>query len=598
MRRPPFHPALAALALTAGLVSLVALAPAPARGQAEPWRPGDARPGRPADSIADTTVLLRVDADALTVQDFITRYYGSYPENRPHTDEAGRRAFLGTLENAMVLRRAALDRNRPFDFGERAIMREHTDRVLSNVLYQRAIMDSAQVTEPELREMFSMLKTEIRLREITFRQLAPAQRLYDQLRAKKITWEEAYRQHHQLEKKADLGDLGWVKRTVGEPTMVERIFRLQKGEYAEPWQDINGVHLVQCTETREGTPPPFEVIRARLTEIVRTPRVLDRTEQVAAVLRERIGMTYDTTNIVWAAQKFEDNAGISSSGGAPTLALGQRLPSFDIADSGRVLARHRDGRLTMFQFVEAYRAIPALARPAVNTPDRFRAQVDAVALEPYRPQLARERGYDKDPMAAEWIEKRRDELLVERLYQDSVESRIRVTEADARRYYDSNRAQYITYPAVTYAIWITKTREDADAMMARLAKGERLDAIVREDSLSAASRDDRRGSVRVMRQNEEGTDYYVELFGGELKPGDARVLGPDRENKFLVLQSLDFDPGRQLSFEESYRMVDEAARHRQAEELLQGFLERLKSRMKIVARPELLMSFEMKDPTL
>lgn len=566
-----------------------------AGSRAETWRPRTETPAPAAGQIPDSTVLIRVGGDALRVRDFVSRYYNSYPEGRPGTDSLGRLAFLGTLENSMLLRRAALDRNRPLDFGERAIMREHTDRVLSNTLYRRAILDSVQVTESELREMYSMLKTEIRIREITFKQLAPAQRVYDQLRAKSLTWEQAYQRFHQLEKKPDLGDLGWVKRTTGEPTMVERLFRLQAGELAAPWQDINGVHLVQCTETRAASPPPFDVIRARLNEIVRSPRVADRVERISAVLRERIGMTYDTTNIIWAAQRFEDNMSISSSGGAPVLQLSGRLPSFAIADSGRVLARHRDGRLTMFQFIEMYRTLPAIARPAVNTPDRFRAQVDAIALEPYRSAMARERGYDRDPMAVEQIEKRREELLVERLYQDSVEARISVTEADARRYYENNKALYITYPAITYAMWLAKTRGEADSMMTAVHGGLRLDTVIRADSIAKRPA---RGSVRLMRQNEEGTDFYPELFGGTLKPGEATLVGPDRDGQYAVVQMLEFDPGRQLTLEQAYRLVDEAARHEQAERLLTAFLDRLRKRYRVESHPEWITAFPMTDPSL
>lgn len=602
MRHPLKHPALAAAALVTTLVLGASpafaqgAAPRPGAGTpAERWRPKAADRNRPANAIPDTTVLLRVGPDAVNVTDFVKRYFNAYPESRPTTDSAGRVQFLRNVEGALLLRRAAHDRNRPLDFGERAIMREHTDRVLSNVLYQRSITDSTRVEEPELREMYSMLKTEIRLREVTFRNLAEAERVYDQLRTKKLTWEQAYARHHQLEKKVDLGDLGWVKRTVGEPTMVERIFRLQKGEMAPPWRDINGVHLVQCTDTRPGSPPPFDVIKARLAEIVRTPRVLDRTEAIARVLRERIGMVYDTTNIIWAAQKFEDNMNMTGTGGAPVVSLGQRLPSFAIADSGRVLARHKDGRLTMFQFIEAYRAIPPVARPAVNTPDRFRAQVDAIALEPYRTQLARERGYDKDPLAIEWIEKRRDELMVERLYADSVEAFVSASEEDVKRFYEANLPQYITYPAVTYAMWIGRDKDDADAMLVKVKGGLRLDEVIRADS--AAGRE-QRGSVRLMRQNEEGTDFYNELFGGALKPGDGTLVGPDRDGKYVVLQMLDFDSGRQLSLAEAYRLVDDAVRTHKAEQLLAAFLDRLRRRIPVMSRPELVMRFAMVDPTI
>ena len=61
---------------------------------------------------------------------------------------------------------------------------------------------------------------------------------------------------------------------------------------------------------------------------------------------------------------------------------------------------------------------------------------------------------------------------------------------------------------------------------------------------------------------------------------------------------LEFDPGRQLSLEEAYRMVDDRVRQEQSERMLEQFIARLRRGMKIESRPELVMRFVMADPTL
>lgn len=564
-------------------------------GKAAPgWKPAPEPEHKLANEIPDTTLLLQVGTEKVTVREYIRRFYSSYPEQRPDTDSLGRLQFMQTLENGMVLARVARDRNRPLDFAERASMREHTDRVLSNVLYKRSVLDSVVVTDADLRELHSMLSTEIRLREMAFRNRALAEQVRDLLVAKKMTWESAYKQYNQLASKSADGDAGWVKRTTGDPIMAEQVFRLQKGEISNPWQDSNGVHLVQCTDTRVVTPPPFGVVAPRLREMMRAPRMGDRTETISRLLRDRIEMVYDTANVVWTANQFQETMKISSTGGAPVISLGAQMPRFDLADTSKVLARFKGGRFTLAQFVEAYRSVNPVARPAVNTPDRLRQQIDAVVLEPQRALLAAERGYAKDPLAVEWIEKRREELMVDRLFQDSVQNYVSVSESDARRFYEQHRAQYITYPKVRYAVMAFSTQGAADSVVAQLKAGARLDQFVRADSIA---RRPRRGSIREMRANEEGQTFHTQLFQ-DLKPGELLLNGPDEKGDYLVLQSLDFDPGHQLSFEEAYSMVDSALQNQRADELLDAFLARQRKKIPILRRDDLLQRFTLRDPSL
>ena len=78
-------------------------------------------------------------------------YFASYAPVRPKPDSLGRVEFLTSMVNKEVLALTALSVNRPFGFEDRATMREHTERVLSNALYQRFVLDSVVVTDDEVR---------------------------------------------------------------------------------------------------------------------------------------------------------------------------------------------------------------------------------------------------------------------------------------------------------------------------------------------------------------------------------------------------------------------------------------------------------------
>jgi hypothetical protein len=66
----------------------------------------------------------------------------------------------------------------------------------------------------------------------------------------------------------------------------------------------------------------------------------------------------------------------------------------------------------------------------------------------------------------------------------------------------------------------------------------------------------------------------------------------------MVLQLLEFDPGRQLPFEQVENLVEESLQNIKAEEMLNALLARLRKRYRITSRPELVMRIDLVDPTL
>ena len=88
-----------------------------------------------------------------------------------------------------------------------------------------------------------------------------------------------------------------------------------------------------------------------------------------------------------------------------------------------------------------------------------------IALEHYRAELAVARGLDKDPLAVWLIEHKREGILVEHLYQDSIRSKVRTTEAQERKYYQGNVTKFFTYPTVSFAGFNRPSEESADSLV-------------------------------------------------------------------------------------------------------------------------------------
>jgi parvulin-like peptidyl-prolyl isomerase len=543
--------------------------------------------------LPDTALLARVDDRLIRVRDYVENYFNSYAEDRPASDAAGRREFLNTMINKEVLGMTALAANRPLTFEDRAVMREYSQRVLSNALYQRAVVDSSPVSEDEIRNVYAQYSYQQHMRHILLRDRATAERVRADLLAKRVSWSDAVRKHSIAADREQDGDMGWAKRIQLDPVLAEQVYALEPGEISTVVSDGDGYHIMQSIERRSTSPPAFEAVRGAVRDQIRGYKMAQRAGALQTMLGDEIGMTTDSTNIAWASSRFPAANSMRQQGPETQIEINADTPEFAPEDTSRVLARHRFGQFSLGRFLEAYLATSPLVRPNVNDFESMRGLVVSMVLEPNMAELAVRRGLDRDPMAVRMIEGRREQMLVEHMYQDSILSKVWVRPAERRKYYAEHRTSFVTLPKVTYVPFWNATRGGADSLAARLRAGEQAQDILRADS----ARGEARGSIRELVQTEHGAPFYRILFE-ELRPGQVRVEGPVRDSGFIALQLLTFDVGRQLRFEEVAANIDESLQNIHAEEMLKALLARHKREHAIVAHPELLDRVRLVDPTL
>ncbi len=595
---------LCSLALTAALYAIPLLGQEPPGGGAGTPATGTASGAKlpsviygtipdTGQFLPDTTALAWMNDRVIRLRDFVETFYSSYAEFRPRPDSAGRVEFLNTMINKEVLAYVCRQAKRGEDFEDRMVMAEHVQRVLSNVLFQRAVLDSVrEASEEEILRIYAQLGYELRLQMIVMRDRAQAERVRRDLVERRIAWRDAANRYSTLP--ADSfpdGALGWQRRAAVDPTIATEVFDLKSGEMSQVLPDWGGYAIYRVVERRTIPPMSYPPMRSMIRDGLRRLQITERSGRIMAALRAKAGMVHDSANIVWAASHFAPAVSVTG-GPRPTVDIDARLPQFESGDTSRVLGRWAAGQLTLGGFLAAYSAISPVVRPPVTTAEALRNQVDNFALEPYRADLARDCGLEKDSLAIALTEKRREELMVEHFYQDSILSKVQVTRAERRRYYQEKLTSFITFPVVSYARFHIDRTTEADSLAARLRAGEKAADILRDSPLGADW-----GSIEERRHNEEGTPHYQLLFE-ELRPGQVAVEGPDTQGHFEVIQLLSFDPGRQLSYEEVETPIDESLRNMAAEKSLKALLVRYRRQVRIVTRPELVMRIRLVDPAM
>jgi hypothetical protein len=579
--------------VTAGCLASAAL-PGAARAMQAPASGSDApAPGTPQ-YLPDTTVMLRVGDRVVRASDFVRDYFNAWPVDRPASDSAGRVEFLNQVTKKEILATVALQANRPMGFEERVVMRAYTQRMLSNILFERLVTDSIQVTDEDIEALRRQYSCEKDLKQILFSDLATAERVRADLVAKRITWADAHRRYckqtHDEKSKAD-GDFGWVRRDALSPEDAVQIFDPEPGGISPPQQSSDGVRLVLVSARRPAEPSSLKRIDSVLRREIRQLRTAERAQAIHARLGRQIGLTFVDSNLVWTSSKFPAPPPAVDSLGRVHMRRISFVPNFAPQDTGRILARWRDGRLSLDGFMTGYRQANPFVRNPVNTPELLRENVEATVLEPYQAEMAHKLRLDKDPLAVALIQQKREGILVDHLYQDSVMTRVVVTPAERRKYYDQHIVDFITYPTARYAEIRAPNRSAADSIAARLRAGEPAEQILRADSIRYGFSV---GWIRNITTQEPGLFAY-KIVMEELKPGQVSVeVNPDIG--YEVFQTLSFDPGRQLPYNEVEANVDESVQNLAAEKILKELIARHRARLRIEAHPELVMRINFKDP--
>jgi parvulin-like peptidyl-prolyl isomerase len=544
--------------------------------------------------LPDTVVLARINERAYTVKEYVYSYFASYAEDRPSQDSLGRVEFLNTLVNKDVLGRTALAAGYKLDFEDRAALREHRERVLSNLLYMRAVVDSAIATEADIQRVYEQFKYQQHLRHIQFADQATAERVRLDLQRGHISWKDAVKRYSTAKNdRGPDGDLGWVMRPAVTFAIGEMVYGLNPGEMSQVFEDEDGFQIVQSVERKPIPAPALESSRNAIVDQIRKYKAGEISDRLQILLSARARLVFDTVNVAWAAKFFPDAQKMDrDDNGATTLNINPNVPEFAASDTSKVLARWEAGEVSLGDFLHYYTDISPIVRPSVSTPAAMSQQIGNMVLEPYKARLAEERGYDRDTMAVVQFESKLEQILVEKMYQDSVTNKVHVTKAERQQYYEKHKNSFVTYPSVRFAAISRKGKPAADSLIARLKSGTRAEDVITADSLAGTPS----GSIQTLRENEHGV--FHKLVFEELRPGQVSTIGPDKTGVYGVVQLLEYNSGRQLSFAESEGMVDANLQNLKAEALLQAMLKRLRKRYHIMSRPELVMQVLLYDPTL
>ena len=587
----------AATLLCAALAVLAAI-PSPPQAQTAPKRKMmyDGIPDT-GQFLPDSFVIARVGERKVTVWQFRDGYYAIYPTMRPRPDSLGRVEFLGNIVRKEILAQVAIKANRPFDFTDRADVRQYGNRLLGNILFKHEVDDSLNLSEPELKRIYAFYGYDLRMRHLFFTDRELAERTRLKLLRGQLAWGAAQAAYglRDTSGKSVATETQWMRFETLPPDIGVQIWPLRVGEYSPLLLTPGGYHLVQIVDSRKRTEKPsFDGLRGSLEIVLRQVQTRRLRKKVQAEAMAGFDLAIDSAVVRTAASKFNASMQVANDGFATSFTVDASVPEYSLDEQRLVLARWnaRKDSLTIANAVHAYSDLPIMGRPSLNTPEDMTEFVLNVVLEPRLVDVAIRRGLDKDSTYLALMVRKREEIMVTHMVEDSVFSKISITNEDRHRYYEAHLQDFKTYPSVHYALVLAPTRAVGDSMKAVFDKGGDPAAIV-------ASFQKKYGEDQAKVDDEAQnapTFLHKNLFE-ELKPGKSTVNGSDPKGKCYVVKSIAFDEGHVLPYEQAQQYVEESVQNVASETALEAFVERHRKTYRIETHPEKVMKIRLVDTT-
>jgi hypothetical protein len=537
--------------------------------------------------IPDSTVLARVGPRVVTAGLFVDNWVAGNAMTRPGTpDSSGRHEFLNTLVSRELLRLAALERNKPLDYGDRLKLAQWREDVLKNALYVKMIRDSVVITDDDIRLMHVVKKDFLDLRRITCRTRGECEGIRARL-VRGEPWSQLVKLSIDTSTVRNNGRLGAVMGylNLGMPLALE-LFKLQPGSISPVLYDRGFWHVYFVERHLEMTGVPLERQYRSLREEVRRVKereILSRAEARFAHDRQ---VKYDAANLSFAAKEFAQKGHVKFTRSGPEIDLSAQ-PEFAPADTSRTLATSLDGTYTLGAFLDAYLALSPITRPSIQSGEDLIHAINSFMFQPYLLRLAREQHVEESDYFKEQIRSLTERLMLEQFYADSVERLVQVTPEERRAYYEKHKNDFFTYPQEHLFVFFRPSEAWARGLADSLRRGLLQPvAVVKQDSLLHPNGE---WSEERLTYTNEKNDLRV-LFN-EMKDGEIRVI-PAPEASTVVLR-VEQRPGHQLSLSEVESFIAERVTDDKAELLLQSLLARLRRRYPVQLYTDHLMELDL-----
>lgn len=462
---------------------------------------------------------------------------------------------------------------------------EGVTRMTTQVAFLRKAVDGKyKVTDADVKRHYDLMGTTLSIKQIITDTPDQAKEAYEALQSGQ-DFETTVRQYSKSDDAAEGGVILTTAYGTLMPELQDPLFALPVGGYTEPVLTPHGYLIAKVLKIDEPAKKPFkfEEVKDKLYEEVRRAKESVALNAFTEKLRDDYGVVWhwDNMEIVYNAlpadRPFEE--------APPRNQEVYPLLYFDAGDLDKPLVSYPARTITIKDFSDLYDQASFFNRPRKQMRlGGIRGFLTLNIMNDISFDAVKKSGIENDPEVKAILKARREELMVNLLYEDMINKQTVITEEMMLNYYNDNTEAFHVAEKRKFGVVVAGDIETAQQVQEELRSGRPVAAVAAAYSIDEATREKQGMTAEVSRgENPEfdGVGFAMRRVG--------EVSEPFQTSKgWMVLKLVEMMPARVYSFEEAKGRIEPALREMENEKRLDELLAKWKEELGVVIHEDRL----------
>jgi len=437
------------------------------------------------------------------------------------------------------------------------------------------VADKINVTEKDLKAGYKLYKTNLQIKQILVDTRDEADELYAMLKDGH-DFESVCKQYSKGPEAQSGGKVVNALWGTFEPNFQDELFSTPVGSFTKPIESAYGYFIVKVLEKNQPKRKPYEEVKPTLEQLIRRHQEIRLTNEMSDQVRAKHNYEYYESNIRIVFDALPIDRPLTS----PPDRSQEVYPllDFETRDLDKPLVSYDNKTITVRDFSDLYDRSSFFNRPRREY--RFggaKKFVVDIVMNEIVPIEMKESRIEEEPMVALALQKKKEQFMVDRLFQDLIDKQTTVPPGELRDYYDDNLEQFRRAEERRLGIVLVGGRDLALEAHAKIVAGENFERVSGEYSLEELSREERSGT-RFVRAG-QNPDFD--------EPGFALANVGDVSEPFetsrgwMIVKLFERRPERILPFDEARSDISSALKTIKNEERLNSLLEKWRAEIDI-----------------
>ncbi|MCI0453061.1 MAG: peptidyl-prolyl cis-trans isomerase [Candidatus Latescibacteria bacterium] len=515
----------------------------------------------------------------ITVADFEQAYERVDPAYLPKaTGQEGKVEFLNTMLNKYVMAYKADELGYDKDPTVAQGMEVFSRMALQVAYLKKQVADKITVSDEEVRKHYDNQGVSMECKQILCDTPDQAEEAYQAIQDGQ-DFDAVLRQYSKNE---DASTGGMVFSAVyGQltPEMQQALFSVPVGGVTPPVVTAHGWVINKVLRRNEGrTKPPYEEVKEEYTTQVKNLKEAVALNAYTNKLRDDYGVVwhYDNIGIVYNAlppDRDFDDAPARSTEIYPLLLI-------DPADLDKPMVTWQGGKqITIKDFSDFYDQASFFNRPRRNTRwGGIRQFLTERIMNEISTDVVRKSGIENDPEVAKALRAKKEEIMVNLLYDDVINKQTVVTHQEIVDYYDGNLEAFHTPERRRFGVILAGDVETAQQAYKDLRAGQSFRTVMLAYSVDEETKQNNGETQDLAR----GQQPELDPIGFSLqKVGD--VSEPFQTSRgWMLLKLVERIDEKYFSLEEAEGRIESAVKQNKNDERLKEMLAKWKEEVGVV----------------